>query len=253
MCLIVLAWQIHPRHDLVLAANRDELYARPTRALDRWADQPGLAAGRDLAAAGTWLGAHEDGRFAAVTNFHERQEAPAPLARSRGDLVAGFFAAGETPEAHARRIEARAAGYAGFNLLLGDAHSLWYVSNRAPVFAQPLAPGVHAISNHLLGTAWPKLQQAVTAMHAHVDAGSADLQTLFATLRQREAVSDGIQGLPWPAGAGPFVAGEVFGTRASTVILRERRGATVIEERNFGPGGSPAGAARLTLVPRMAA
>ncbi|MGC4029060.1 MAG: NRDE family protein [Steroidobacteraceae bacterium] len=252
MCLIVLAWQIHPRHDLVLAANRDELYSRPTRALDRWRDQPGLAAGRDLTAAGTWLAVHEDGRFAAVTNFHDGQP-PAPLAPSRGDLVAGYFAANEPPRTHAQRLAARAADFAGFNLLLGDADSLWYLSNRAPAFAQPLAPGVHALSNHLLGTAWPKLQHGVEAMNAHVDRGSTDLQPLFTVLQQRSAPGRGIQGLPWPASSGPFVSSETFGTRSSTVVTRERRGAILIEERSFGPGGTPCGAVRLTLCPRMAA
>ena len=93
MCLLLLAWKVHPRYELLLAANRDEHHARPTAPLDFWPDTPGdILAGRDLVAAGTWLAARADGRFAAVTNF--RDESASTGLRSRGELVMRYFDSG---------------------------------------------------------------------------------------------------------------------------------------------------------------
>lgn len=162
MCLILLAWQQHPDWPLVVAANRDEFHARPSTAAAPWPDAPQIIAGRDLQAGGTWLGAHRNGRFAAVTNF--RQAEPRPGANSRGDLTRGFLQ--QTPPLPAadylHQIDDEA--YAGYNLLLADRDTgLWYRSNcrqpGAPAVEQ-LSPGVHGVSNHLLNTPWPKLSLA---------------------------------------------------------------------------------------------
>ena len=56
MCLIVFAWRPEHPQPLIVAANRDEFYARPSLALAHWEDRPGIYAGRDLKAGGTWLG-----------------------------------------------------------------------------------------------------------------------------------------------------------------------------------------------------
>ena len=69
MCLILVAWCAHPAFPLVVAANRDEFYARPTALAARWPASPKIIGGRDLEAGGTWLGVSEQGRFAAVTNL----------------------------------------------------------------------------------------------------------------------------------------------------------------------------------------
>ena len=69
MCLILLAWQTHPEFPLVVAANRDEFYARPSAGAGRWPADPRILGGRDLEAGGTWLGLREDGRFAGMTDW----------------------------------------------------------------------------------------------------------------------------------------------------------------------------------------
>ena len=71
MCLIVIGWRVHPDYPLVVAANRDEYYARPSLAITRWSDAPQVIGGIDLEAGGTWLGMTDSGRFAAVTNVRE--------------------------------------------------------------------------------------------------------------------------------------------------------------------------------------
>ena len=84
MCTLLLAWGVDPARPLLVAANRDELYARPTAPAQFWADAPQVLAGRDLEAGGTWLGVTRGGRFAALTNVREPGVRPSPNARSRG-------------------------------------------------------------------------------------------------------------------------------------------------------------------------
>src|SRR5512140_3536002 len=157
MCLLVAAWQSHPRYRLIVAATRDEFHERPAAPLDWWNDEPAIVAGRDLRSHGTWMGASRAGRFAVVTNFRELERAPA-AAPSRGELVAGFLRAdASTTQDYLDVLRVHAARYAGFNLLLGDAHQLWYFSNRGGHEPRPLEHGVYGLSNHTLDSPWPKL------------------------------------------------------------------------------------------------
>ena len=86
MCLILFALQQHEDYPLVVIANRDEYYARPTQAAQWWPDMPGIFAGRDLEARGTWMGVNKNGRFAAVTNVREAGNV-SPARLSRGNLA----------------------------------------------------------------------------------------------------------------------------------------------------------------------
>ena len=92
MCLLVMAWQAHPRYRLVVAANRDEFHDRPAAPFASWKPPDEIIAGRDLRAGGTWLAVDRGRRFGVVTNFRELQR-PAPGAPSRGELIPGFLRA----------------------------------------------------------------------------------------------------------------------------------------------------------------
>ncbi len=140
MCLLVLAWQAHPRYRLVVAANRDEFHARAAAPLARWPPPADILAGRDLQAQGTWLGLDRARRFGVVTNFRELQR-PQPQAPSRGGLIPRYLGGTEDAAAFFAALEPEAARYSGFNLLLTDARELWYGSNRAAPFARALRPG----------------------------------------------------------------------------------------------------------------
>jgi len=246
MCLLLIAWKMHPRYELLLAANRDDHHARPTAPLDYWADVPGVVAGRDLVAAGTWLATLADGRFATVTNF--RDEAPSIGLRSRGELVTRFFDSGLAPDAFADALAADRSEYAGFNLIVGDRDQLIYASNRMQPFAVPLAPGLHGLSNHQLGTPWPKVTQGLHALRSLVDSGQETVEPLFDALREQKLAStDGSDPLPWPASSGPFISTEQFGTRATTLLWRDHADHTCIEERRFAPLGVPTGSSRMCL------
>ncbi len=90
MCLILFAHRAAPEYALVLAANRDEFFARPTGPAEYWTDAPHVLAGRDLEKGGTWMGVTRDGRWAAVTNFRDGTR-PETGSRSRGELVARYL------------------------------------------------------------------------------------------------------------------------------------------------------------------
>jgi len=155
MCLILVAWRVHPDYPLVVAANRDEFFARPAAEAAWWKDAKNVFAGRDLEAGGTWLGLGRDGRFAGLTNFRDpprnRNDAP-----SRGALVADFLTGNESTAAALARLQAQGPRYNAFNLFVSDGDSLG-IYESASGSARILEPGIYALSNHLLDTPWPKV------------------------------------------------------------------------------------------------
>jgi uncharacterized protein with NRDE domain len=252
MCLLVIAWKMHARHRLVVAANRDEFHARAAAPLAPWSDVPGVYAGRDLTANGTWFAADTRGRCGIVTNFREfgRRRRSAP---SRGGLVPAFLTQRGAPGDYLAALETDAPGYAGFNLLLADSDSLWYASNRADQFARSLPPGIYGLSNEFLDTPWPKLlrvRERFTALMAAKDAATDDstLRTaLFTMLADREPAPPGAlppSDLPPELArklSAPFVLDASYGTRCSTVLTIQPAGEMRIAERRFDAAGNPSG------------
>jgi uncharacterized protein with NRDE domain len=260
MCLLVLAWQTHPRYRLVVAANRDEYHERPAAALAKWPPPAAFIAGRDLRAQGTWLAVDRARRFGVVTNFRELQR-PRAGAPSRGQLIPHYLGApgaGSSAQQFFAALEPQAGSYSGFNLLLTDRDSLWYGSNRATPFARPLSTGVYGLSNESLDTPWPKLQRVrrgFEAWLAQPEPGSP--AALFELLNDRTRVADdaalpGSSGLPrdWERVlSAPFVLHPDYGTRCSTVVLQEPGGRLYLAERRFDPRGEPAGETEFQLNP----
>jgi uncharacterized protein with NRDE domain len=252
MCLILLAWRSHPRYPLVFAGNRDESYDRPSAPAGFWSDDPRIYGGRDLEHGGTWLGLSLSGRIAAVTNYRERPRT-GKMPRSRGELTARFLRGGDTPPDYLGQVARSAGEYGPFSLLAGDGESLWYASNRAaPNGAQPpfheLAAGVYGLSNHLLDTPWLKVTSGKQRLARLLGAGEAQLTAgLFEILGDRDPAPD--KELP-DTGVGArrerelsplFIAGDHYGTRASTVVLIDSDQGVLFVERRFGPRGEPLG------------
>jgi len=250
MCLILLAWRAHPRYPLVVAANRDELHARPTAPLAPWDDAPGVVAGRDLEAGGTWLGLERRGRFAALTN-HRDPRCAVPHAPSRGALVTDFLTGPAPAGEHIQRVFEGASRYNGFNLVLADARSAWWCSNRGGVPA-PIPDGVHGISNGLLDEPWPKVVSGrdglATALAAALANGAEpDREALLALLADRSVPADtelpdtGV-GLARERALGPrFILDGSYGTRSSTVLTVDVAGRAWIVERTFDVTGATVG------------
>jgi uncharacterized protein with NRDE domain len=237
MCLIVVGWRSHPDYPLVVAANRDEFYARPTADAARWPDAPHVIGGIDLEAGGTWLGISTTGRFAAVTNV--REPAMTKGAQSRGALTRDFLLSASPARDYASQIDGER--YSGFNLLLSDGEDLIYCSNRD---GQPraLPPGIYGLSNHLLDSPWPKLLQARRQFAAALQQ-LPDEAGFFNLLGDQTIVADADlpkTGVPleWERLlSAVFVKSESYGTRASTLVWQRADGAVSLHERSFGPNG----------------
>ena len=238
MCLIVFAWQVHPEFPLVLGANRDEYFDRPTLPAAFWPERTDLLAGRDLQKGGTWLGITRHGRVAAVTNYRHGLYAPRE-ARSRGQLVASFLGGESAPDAFLARVAADPNAYDGFNLIAGDRGGLHYYSNRNGE-PQPVGAGVHGLSNALLDTPWPKVQRAKAALSILLGAEKPSLLAgVFALLADESRPADaelpatGVS-LEWERLlSAAFIASTDYGTRCSTVLLVDRRGDLTFVERSF--------------------
>ncbi len=242
MCLILLALRAHPEYPLVIAANRDELYERPTAPAAAWRENPRVLAGRDLVGGGTWLGIETSGRFAAVSNFRDGRT-PAPAgAPSRGRLVADYLNGTQTVTDYLDSVRACSPLYDGFNLILGDRTAVYYYGNRAPR-PRVLARGVFGVSNHLLDSPWPKLRRAKAGLSRLLARrGPLDLEALFALLADRRIAPDPDlpdTGIPLDRErllSPIFIESPEYGTRSSTVLTIDRGGRLSLVERSFARG-----------------
>jgi len=250
VCLILLAWRAHPDYPLVVAANRDEFFSRPTAAAAPWPEARGVFAGRDLQGGGTWLGIGRGGRFAALTNYRD-PASQRPDAASRGTLVADFLRGDERAPAYVDRVSAHAVAYNGFNLLCSDGDRLVWFSNVGGS-ARELEPGVYGLCNHLLDTPWPKVQAAKSALHEGLTALPDDAP-LFDLLRD-----DGIHpdedlprtgvSLEWERLlSAAFVRAPGYGTRSSTVVTMAADGWTTFDEQTWFEGAAPGPRVRYRL------
>lgn len=234
---------MHPDYRLILAANRDEYYDRPTRPLSFWEDAPHILAGRDLKRNGTWLAFTLQGRFSAITNFREQaiQNEHAP---SRGYLVSDFGAWRESPKKYLEHVETVGNQYNGFNLLVGDRSDIFYYSNRKNRI-QKITPGIYGLSNHLLDTPWPKIEKGKANLKTLI-ADNSDIhpEDVFDLLGDRsippdDRLPDTGVGIEWERILSPlFITSDVYGTRSSSVILEGRSGKVAFWERTFTPGAS---------------
>lgn len=241
MCLILFAHRAVPGYALMLAANRDEFFTRPTEPASYWADAPQVLAGRDLEKGGTWLGVTRDGRWAAVTNYRDGTR-PETGSRSRGELVARYLLGGSSAASYAAAVAVAGAEYHGFNLLVGDAEGVHYLSNRGAL-PQALKPGIYGLSNHRLDTPWPKVERGKRELAALFGGNPEDpTEPLLALLADRQPAAD--DALPetgvsreWEKLlSSAFIRAPGYGTRASSVLLIEHGGEARLRERSFGAG-----------------
>lgn len=244
MCLAVIAWQSHPDYPLVVAANRDEFYARPTRPAAWWGQAVSLLAGRDEEAGGTWLGVNRQGRFAMLTNVRAPSERN-PHAPTRGALVVSALQSGESTTTWMQNLAARSHAFNGFNLVVGDALAtpgrepeLHYHSNRLAETPRRLAPGIYGLSNAFLDTPWPKVTRAVARFACQL-ASRVDPDALLALMADRTLAPDSAlpaTGVPleWERALSAIqIRANGYGTRATTVVTVRADGLVGFVERTF--------------------
>lgn len=249
MCLVLVAWRQHDGFPLIVAGNRDEFHRRPTEALHWWPDKPGVLAGRDLQAGGTWLALGRSGRFATVTNY---RDAVPPLAghRSRGELVTGFVDSDVAPFDYVESIDGDA--YAGFNLFVSDGETLAFGNNRdgAP---RLLEPGLYGLANATLDAPWHKTLVSKARLGELLESGTVNPSLLMRLLDDRErgpahdVSGDGLDFRFAHALTAPFIVQPEYGTRSSTVVMVSAGGAIEVTERRFEADGQRSGETRKTF------
>jgi uncharacterized protein with NRDE domain len=244
MCLILLAIRKHPSYKLILAANRDEFYERPSEPPHFWKDAPSLLAGRDLVAAGTWLGITRKGRIAAVTNYRDPANMK-PDAPSRGKLVSGFLLSDLDSASYLDRVREEKDFYNGFNLILGTWDQITWYSNRSEQVT-PLLPGIYGLSNHLLDTPWPKIVRAKTLFTDLLYAGrQISPESLFLLLQDQTVPPDDTlphTGVPleWERILSPiFITSPAYGTRSSSLVLIDMEDRVIFMDRTFNGSSEP--------------
>lgn len=243
MCLVVIAYRVSPDYPLIVAANRDEFHARPAESAYWWADKPDVLGGRDLQAGGTWLAVQRKGRFATVTNFRDAVK-PSGKLLSRGHLITDFLDSDLSAIDFLQTIQGER--YSGFNLLVADGETLAYLSNRGGD-SRSLSPGIYAVANESLDTPWPKVLRSKSALQKLVDAkavNETELLRLLDDRRKAKSTDVDTQGLPFEkahALTAPFIVLPDYGTRCSTVLLRDSTGRIRLVEKRFSADGVSTG------------
>ena len=229
MCVIALALDVHPRWRIILAGNRDEFHARPSAVLARWlAADSHIIAGRDLVSNGTWLGVSESGRMAVVTNIRT-DTPPDPAKVSRGDLVTHYLRGNGAPAL------TTLDDFNAFSLITIGPEGATLSANRPSPQSEPIALGIHGLSNGLPNDDWPRKLRLMAAFR-EVISTAKDLPDAMLNLLVTESVDDSI-----------FIRSEVYGTRCSTLVLVDCEGAGVIFERRFGPDGISLGNSEISF------
>lgn len=251
MCVAALAWEAHPRWQLVAIGNRDEYHARPAAPLVAWDN--GMRAGRDLQSGGTWLGVTDE-RFALVTNLRGFGQ-PDPGKASRGALVTDLLTG---TGRYADPQSAPLQDFNPFNLFLASPDGLTFLSNRPDSIRTPLAHGIYGLSNGALDEPWPKTLQLKAALLDWLTSDAEDAAPLFAAplfaaLREERHADIGLppskpSEVPRePRDSSVFIGDAVYGTRCSTVVAVDREGGGTIVERRFSATGEATGDTVLTF------
>lgn len=243
MCIIFIITNKHPDFPIIIAANRDEYYSRPTASAHFWPDVQ-ILAGKDLLAGGTWLGVNRQGYFAAVTNY--RQTELSVPSQSRGLLVTHFLTGNHDFTEYFHRLSTTTHDYAGYNCVFGqlspENSQIMYFSNRAEKSAS-LNSGIYGLSNALLDTPWPKVitgKMHIETLLAH----AFDIEEWLQALRDSQGAEDedlpdtGLTMATERMLAPIFIQGENYGTRSSTVITVSHTGILSFYERTYTAGGT---------------
>lgn len=231
MCLLAFDWQ--PNQHLILTANRDEFYQRPTLPLAQWTDNPDIVAGRDLQHKGTWLGINKNLSFATLTNVRAPDKGPANPP-SRGELVSLFLSSKDSSEDTLNHLLSRAALYAPFNLVAGDINQVWYLTNYPRPKLERVTAGTHSLSNAQLDSPWPKALLAQEQLQDWLKAPSSS-DSLSTLLCRREQYADSL--LPNTGFSksferllsSQFIQSPNYGTRCSTGLILTKVHAEITE------------------------
>lgn len=228
MCLILFALNKNSKYKLIIAANRDEYFNRPTINAAYWEENNSILGGRDINSGGTWIGINKNGRFIAITNFRDPKNEN-PNAKSRGELSKRFLFNTENVSDFITDISKSRTEYNGFNLLLSDDafSSMYHYSNISNINSK-VENGIHGLSNHLIDTPWPKIETGKTELLKIIESESIDLDNLLEILKSDKKAPDELlpsTGISYDLEkklSSVFISMNGYGTRCSTIILVDK-------------------------------
>ncbi|WP_332651411.1 NRDE family protein [Lysinibacillus sp. 54212] len=223
MCILVFQYNSHPKYKLIVAANRDEFYHRPTAPAHFWEEEPHILAGKDLQKGGTWLGVNKDGRFVAITNYRDPKLALYGE-YSRGNIATRFLKSNQSSKEFIEELINNKHKYGPFNILAFDGQSLLHYNNyfKESSFIQE---GVHCLCNATINTPWPKVTTLTQNFKTLMKYPNFEQKQLFQLMLNRTMAQDDLlpsTGVPLELErelSPIFVRREGYGTRCSTVVL----------------------------------
>lgn len=249
MCILFIAVNKNPQYPLIIAANRDESFARPTTSSGFWPQFPDVLAGKDLEAGGSWMGVSTSGHIAALTNIRDPQKVAADR-QSRGKLVLDYLKQADhagSPSGYLQWLRKHRQGFNGYNLLFGRYQPKngvqLHIYNNHQNSHKTLKTGVYGLSNADINSPWPKTSRGVQALSDNLDAIVPGDEKLFALLKDARQADDTDlpeTGVPreWEKRLSSiFIRGEDYGTRSSTLLLMDNAGHLHWSERTFNNQG----------------
>jgi len=242
MCLIAFAYRVHPDYPLLLIGNRDEFLVRPTARAHWWEDHPAMFAGQDLKALGTWMGISSNGKFGVVTNFRKGKDS-LDNAVSRGSIVPDYLGDKGATSDFLNKLENESEAFNPFNVLLGDGEELYYFSNAEGGRKEKLSPGIYGLSNNFLNVPWPKVKKARSGLKGELEKTDFKPESLMKILLDPKLAPDdelpntGIS-YEWEKKlSAMFISMPTYGTRVSTLIVRNKEGELSLMEEGHYPKG----------------
>ncbi len=250
MCLIVLGRNIHPKYKLILVANRDEFYERPTQIAHQWEGPLKLLAGKDLEAGGTWIGINRVGHLAAVTNYRDPISYQKNKA-SRGQIPVNFLSEKMPAETYVEELSKQSGNFNGFNLLALDQESLVHYNNQNGNPSK-LDDGIHAVSNATLNTPWPKVVRAKELFESVIGGNFShdDLITMMGddkTADPQDLPDTGIPKDLEEAVSAMCIRTEKYGTCSTTAISLSHDGEVQFTEKSYPVGKRIEGVKRFSF------
>jgi uncharacterized protein with NRDE domain len=228
VCTLAIYVRAFADFPLIVAANRDEFFTRPTSPPTLLDPVAGIFGGRDEVAGGTWLGVNRAGMVAALLNRRTDQSAD-PTYPSRGQLCMAMLRSESA--AAARRVleDGRRTRYNPFNLLVADRHGAWIATNHgAAVSVTDLPAGLHLVTNlDVNDPTCPRIAASVQLFAALLGAGAprpgsdAFREQLRAILSGHDTELDPRTSV---FGNSLCLHGDQYGTRSSSVISLDLAG-----------------------------
>lgn len=245
MCILFFAIESHPQYPLIVCANRDEFHHRATQPAQFWPPDQTILAGKDLQAGGTWLGVNQAGQFAGITNL--RTQDLQDGVRSRGELVVNALKSAHSVSSHSpitpQWLQAHSQNYNPFNLIFEHENTLHCFNSRSAASTK-LTQGFHAVCNGDMDDVWPKMalgQQALQSYIAQTD--NISINELQRFMQDTTQPADNLLpntglDLEWERHLSSiFIQHPQYGTRSTTIILKDKHGHIDFYETRFDGKG----------------